>query len=112
MGAPEDAASAAIDSTSGKLNYCNYLSHNRTGLTPASTNMANSKNSAQRPDAAPLTIRHVEAIPMMLPLKKPILMGGGQRFERIEDVIDPAELAAISDRYKEIAGYSVDSVGR
>jgi 2-polyprenyl-6-methoxyphenol hydroxylase-like FAD-dependent oxidoreductase len=37
---------------------------------------------------------------------------GGQRFERIEDVIDPAELAAISDRYKEIAGYSVESVGR
>ena len=37
---------------------------------------------------------------------------GGERFERIEDVIDPAELAAISDRYKDIARYSLDSVGR
>ena len=37
---------------------------------------------------------------------------GGERFERIEDVIDPAELAAISDRYKEIARYSVELVGR
>ena len=37
---------------------------------------------------------------------------GGEPFDRIEDVIDPAELAAISDRYKEIARYSVDLVGR
>ena len=36
---------------------------------------------------------------------------GGEPFERIEDVIDPAELAAISDRYKEIARYSLDSGG-
>lgn len=33
---------------------------------------------------------------------------GGEPFERIEDVIDPAELAAISDRYKEIARYRKD----
>ena len=32
----------------------------------------------------------------------------GEPFTRIEDVIDPAELAAISDRYKEIAGYTLD----
>lgn len=44
-------------------------------------------------DAAPLTIRHVEAIPMMLPLKKPILMGGGQRFERSETLIVRIEAA-------------------
>lgn len=31
---------------------------------------------------------------------------GGAPFDRIEDVIDPAELAAISDRYKDIARYS------
>ncbi len=37
---------------------------------------------------------------------------GGEPFERIEDVIDPAELAAISDRYKDIAGFSLDTVGR
>lgn len=33
---------------------------------------------------------------------------GGRPFARIEDVIDPAELRAISDRYKEIAGYELD----
>ena len=37
---------------------------------------------------------------------------GGEPFERIEDVVDPAELAAISDRYKDIARYSLDSVRR
>ncbi len=37
---------------------------------------------------------------------------GGEPFERIEDVIDPGELAAISDRYKDIARYSLKSVGR
>ena len=31
----------------------------------------------------------------------------GEPFDRIEDVIDPAELAAISNRYKDIAGYSL-----
>ena len=30
---------------------------------------------------------------------------GGQRFERIDDVISPAELQAISDRYKKVAGF-------
>jgi len=38
-------------------------------------------------EAPPLTIREVEAIPMHLPLKKPILMGGGQKFERSETLI-------------------------
>ena len=37
---------------------------------------------------------------------------GGEPFDRIEDVIDPAELASISDRYKDIARYSLESVGR
>ena len=37
---------------------------------------------------------------------------GSEPFERIEDVIDPAELAAISDRYKNIARYSLDDVAR
>jgi 2-polyprenyl-6-methoxyphenol hydroxylase-like FAD-dependent oxidoreductase len=36
---------------------------------------------------------------------------GGQPFSSIEDVIDPAELAAISDRYKNVARYSQDLVG-
>ena len=34
---------------------------------------------------------------------------GGEPFDRIEDVIDPAELAAISDRYKEVARYSKEA---
>ena len=34
---------------------------------------------------------------------------GGAPFDQIEDVIDPAELAAISDRYKEIALYSKEA---
>lgn len=34
---------------------------------------------------------------------------GGAPFGRIEDVIDPAELAAISDRYKAVARYSLDA---
>ena len=37
---------------------------------------------------------------------------GGEPFERIEDVVDPAELAAISDRYKDIAGYSLEAAKR
>ena len=36
---------------------------------------------------------------------------GGEPFEAIEDVIDPEELAAISDRYKKVAQYSQDLVG-
>ena len=35
---------------------------------------------------------------------------GGQRFERIEDVISAAELQAISDRYKKVAGFDRDSL--
>ena len=31
----------------------------------------------------------------------------GEPFDRIEDVIDPAELAAISDRYKQVANYQL-----
>ena len=36
---------------------------------------------------------------------------GGEPFEDIEDVIDPNELAAISNRYQKIAQYSHDLVG-
>ena len=32
---------------------------------------------------------------------------GGEPFDRIEDIIDPADLAAISDRYKEVAKYTL-----
>jgi 5-methylphenazine-1-carboxylate 1-monooxygenase len=33
----------------------------------------------------------------------------GKRFNRIEDVVSPEELAAISDKYKRIAGYDLES---
>lgn len=35
---------------------------------------------------------------------------GGRRFERIEDVITTAELQAISDRYKKVAGFDRDTL--
>ena len=44
-------------------------------------------------DAAPLTIRRVDAIPVTLPLKKPILMGGGQRFDRAQTLVVRIEAA-------------------
>jgi muconate cycloisomerase len=45
------------------------------------------KKFPQPRDAAPLKIRRVEAIPLTLPLKKPMLMGGGQKFERAETLV-------------------------
>jgi 2-polyprenyl-6-methoxyphenol hydroxylase-like FAD-dependent oxidoreductase len=38
-------------------------------------------------------------------LQEVFLRSGDKPFARIEDVIDPAELAAISNRYKKVAGY-------
>jgi 2-polyprenyl-6-methoxyphenol hydroxylase-like FAD-dependent oxidoreductase len=35
---------------------------------------------------------------------------GGQRFARIDDVISPAELQAISDRYKKVAGFDRETL--
>ena len=35
---------------------------------------------------------------------------GGQRFERIEDVISADELQAISDRYKKVAGFDRETL--
>ena len=37
---------------------------------------------------------------------------GGQAFGRIEDIVSQAELSAISDRYKEVAGYDIDAANR
>ena len=34
----------------------------------------------------------------------------GEPFDRIENVIDPSELEAISDRYKNITQYSLESM--
>jgi 5-methylphenazine-1-carboxylate 1-monooxygenase len=35
---------------------------------------------------------------------------GGEPFERLEDIIDPTELVAISESYKNTAGYSLEKV--
>ncbi len=35
---------------------------------------------------------------------------GGKRFERIEDVISAAELQAIADRYKKVAGFDLETL--
>lgn len=37
--------------------------------------------------AAPLVIARVDAIPVSLPLRKPVLMGAGQRFERSDSLL-------------------------
>ncbi len=39
-------------------------------------------------------------------------LSGGRPFQRIEDIIDPAELKAISGRYARTAGYDLDSMKR
>ncbi|NKB20254.1 MAG: flavin-dependent oxidoreductase [Alphaproteobacteria bacterium] len=36
---------------------------------------------------------------------------GGEPFEKLEDIIDPAQLVAISESYKNTAGYSLEKVG-
>ena len=51
------------------------------------------KRRPQERDAAALKIARVEAIPLLLPLKKPMLMGGGQRFERSETLVVRIEAA-------------------
>ena len=37
---------------------------------------------------------------------------GGQRFDKLEDVISQDELRAIFERYQKVAGYHVQQVGR
>lgn len=43
--------------------------------------------------AAPLIIRRIEAIPVSMPLLKPVLMGGGQKFTHSESLIVRVEAA-------------------
>jgi muconate cycloisomerase len=48
---------------------------------------------SQASSAAALTIRRVDPIPVVLPLKKPMLMGGGQRFEHAQTLLVRIEAA-------------------
>ena len=43
-------------------------------------------------------------------LREVYLRSGDKPFARIEDVIDPDEMAAITNRYKKIAGYDRQSL--
>ena len=43
-------------------------------------------------------------------IKLEIRLSIGEPFDRIEDIIDPTELEAISGRYKNIARYSLESM--
>ena len=51
------------------------------------------RNEERAGSEAPLTIRRVDPIPLVLPLKKPMLMGGGQRFERAQTLAVRIEAA-------------------
>jgi hypothetical protein len=43
-------------------------------------------------------------------LREVYLRTGDHPFARIEDVISPSELAALSDNYKRVAGYDLESL--
>jgi hypothetical protein len=45
-------------------------------------------------------------------LREVYLRSGDKPFERIEDLISEAELRAISDRYKQVAGYDRKTLGQ
>ncbi|OGA47170.1 MAG: hypothetical protein A3G24_21485 [Betaproteobacteria bacterium RIFCSPLOWO2_12_FULL_62_13] len=53
-------------------------------MTKVTRNAPYSAESKNRP---PLAIRRVEAIPVSIPLVKPVLMGGGQEFRRSESLV-------------------------
>ena len=44
-------------------------------------------------NAEPLIIRRVDAIPVAVPLTKPVVMGGGQKYEHSESLIVRVEAA-------------------
>ena len=55
--------------------------------------MNTSKSKRTPLNAEPLMIRRVDAIPVAIPLTKPIVMGGGQRYEHSESLIVRIEAA-------------------
>ncbi len=61
---------------------------------PKSQESMNTSKSKRTPlNAEPLMIRRVDAIPVAIPLTKPIVMGGGQRYEHSESLIVRIEAA-------------------
>ena len=60
---------------------------------------------AQRLPATSNVVRMNRQNPPDAILREVYLRSGDKPFERIEDVISEAELRAISDRYKQVAGY-------
>jgi 2-polyprenyl-6-methoxyphenol hydroxylase-like FAD-dependent oxidoreductase len=65
--------------------------------------------AARRPATARI-VRTNRSTPPDVILREVWARTGDRPFERIEDVVDPAELRAISDQYKQVAGFSQDAV--
>lgn len=65
---------------------------------------------AQRLPATSHVVRTNRTTPPDVILKIVHERSGDRPFERIEDVIDPSELAAISNNYKAVAGYGRDQL--
>jgi 5-methylphenazine-1-carboxylate 1-monooxygenase len=66
---------------------------------------------AERLPATARVVRANRATPPDAILREVWQRTGDRPFTRIEDVIDPSELRAISDRYKDVAGYSHEALG-
>jgi 5-methylphenazine-1-carboxylate 1-monooxygenase len=66
---------------------------------------------AERLPATARVVRANRATPPDAILREVWQRTGDRPFARIEDVIDPSELRAISDRYKDVAGYSHEALG-
>ena len=86
---------------------------------------ASSPGGSRQLGATPEALQHYEAVrnpatakvvlanrsdPPDAILREVWQRSGGARFERIEDVISPAELEAISERYKKVAGFDRETL--
>ena len=65
----------------------------------------------QRLSATAAVVRASRSAPPDVILQKVHERTGDQPFERIEDVITPDEMAALSDSYKRVAGYHRETLG-
>jgi 2-polyprenyl-6-methoxyphenol hydroxylase-like FAD-dependent oxidoreductase len=65
----------------------------------------------ERREATAKVVRMSRTNPPDAILREVHLRSGDKPFKRIEDVISRAELAALSDRYKRVAGYDRESLG-
>ena len=99
-----------------------YIVSDRRSIARARWGMAQALEGMGRPDAAveqyeairgPATAKVVltnRSDPPDAILREVWQRSNGQPFARIEDVIAPAELQAMSDRYKKVAGFDVETL--